>query len=128
MNEFQQALSILHYLLPFLKDQPLSVLSSILSAEEQMNAVSDLPTLLSTDMLVQRLQPPCPLLWKNIKFLTDTRKLVSCILSLFWFSRYIVYNQISLNKQILLKHLEDTVSIDRVYEELLHFLCTNQMV
>ena len=39
-----------------------------------------------------------------------------------------MYNQISLNKQFLLKHTEDTESIDRVYEELLRFRCTSQMV
>ena len=82
MSEFQHALSILHYLLPFLKDQALSILPPIRRAEEQMNSVSDLPTLLSTDMLVQRLQPPCPLQWNSITFPSDSRKLVARIESL----------------------------------------------
>ena len=127
MNEFQHALSILHYLLPFLKDQSLSILPLIQCAEEQMNSASDLPTLLSTDMLVQRLQPPCPLQWNSITFPSDSRKLVTCIesLSIFYL---LVYNQISLNKQLLLKHTDDTDSIDRVYDELLHFRSLSQMV
>lgn len=83
MNEFQHALSILHYLLPFLKGQPLSVLPFIQCAEEQMSSASDIPTLLSTDMLVQRLQPPSPLPWNSIKFPNDTRKLVTCMDLLF---------------------------------------------
>lgn len=83
MSEFQHALSILHYLLPFLKDQALSIiLPPIRRAEEQMNSASDLPTLLSTDMLVQRLQPPCPLQWNSITFPNDSRKLVARIESL----------------------------------------------
>lgn len=83
MSEFQHALSILHYLLPFLKDQALSIiLPPIRRAEEQMNSASDLPTLLSTDMLVQRLQPPCPLQWNSITFPSDSRKLVARIESL----------------------------------------------
>lgn len=82
MSEFQHALSILHYLLPFLIDQALSLLPPIRRAEEQMNSASDLPTLLSTDMLVQRLQPPCPLQWNSISFPSDSRKLVARIESL----------------------------------------------
>ena len=83
--EFSSALSVLHFLLPFMdvgvtteaewKDP---FVCSIRKALPQLNSPSAMNILISADMVIQRLESSNSLSWNSIHFSEDPFKLVSC--------------------------------------------------